>query len=430
MNAKRKTVAVLGGGVAGLSVAHELIKLDYEVTVFETRGSTPGELGGKARSFRKPLDDKEGFGEHGFRFFPGFYQNLPSTMKEIIRDDGSTVESLLAPTEQSGFYARFDDPKDSRPKFTNAVGMLVRIGTILVVGWLLVAGVLWYRASSLWAWVLWAVAPLVWIAVRAILVALTAEPTSMLALNLPPLNRQGRTPLQRVLLKIHRVGKYVFAAAAVAACALSGNPLRAIPLTCIAIAVVWWYPLMATVSYLWRILAKIPIGVRPGILESTVASLKIAAVVSSSQKRQFSQWEQDSWWSYIAAYRYSRPFRLAFATGLTRGFVATRAEKMSARTGATILTQLLYDIAWPLLSRVEPADRVLAAPTQQAWIEPWVAQLWARRSSSTNSPTSTTWSCRGHPPPRFARCRQGRQAPHQPASSSSTRTSPSPKSMA
>ena len=41
---------VLGGGVAGLSAAHELAERDFEVVVFETR-SIPG---GKARSMPVP----------------------------------------------------------------------------------------------------------------------------------------------------------------------------------------------------------------------------------------------------------------------------------------------------------------------------------------------------------------------------------------
>ena len=44
---------------------------------------------------------------------------------------------------------------------------------------------------------------------------------------------------------------------------------------------------------------------------------------------------------------------------------------MSARTGGLILLQLLLD-----LSRAgERADRVLDAPTSDAWITPWLAHL-------------------------------------------------------
>ena len=74
------TVAVLGGGVAGLSAAHELGERGFEVTVYEQRDAP----GGKARSIPYAGTGTGGRadlpGEHGFRFFPGFYRHLPDTM--------------------------------------------------------------------------------------------------------------------------------------------------------------------------------------------------------------------------------------------------------------------------------------------------------------------------------------------------------------
>jgi uncharacterized protein with NAD-binding domain and iron-sulfur cluster len=74
---------VLGGGVAGLSAAHELSERGFTVTVFEARSR----FGGKARSVPVPGSGAEGRvnlpAEHGFRFFPGFYRHLPDTMKRI-----------------------------------------------------------------------------------------------------------------------------------------------------------------------------------------------------------------------------------------------------------------------------------------------------------------------------------------------------------
>lgn len=76
-------VIVIGGGVAGLSAAHELARRGgFEVVVYEQRAVA----GGKARSMdaiagtggRRALP-----GEHGFRFFPGFYRHLPDTMTRI-----------------------------------------------------------------------------------------------------------------------------------------------------------------------------------------------------------------------------------------------------------------------------------------------------------------------------------------------------------
>jgi len=110
----KKRVVILGGGVAGMTAAHELIQRGFEVTVFELHPH----LGGKARSFalhhpkhsepashppspsRRKIETEGKFGnpeklyktaggrrplpgEHGFRFFPGFYKHLPDTMKNI-----------------------------------------------------------------------------------------------------------------------------------------------------------------------------------------------------------------------------------------------------------------------------------------------------------------------------------------------------------
>lgn len=75
-------VAVVGGGVAGLTTAHELVERGFDVTVYERRA-----LGGKARSIPVAGTGRDGRpdlpGEHGFRFFPGFYKHLPDTMRRI-----------------------------------------------------------------------------------------------------------------------------------------------------------------------------------------------------------------------------------------------------------------------------------------------------------------------------------------------------------
>jgi uncharacterized protein with NAD-binding domain and iron-sulfur cluster len=81
-------VAILGGGVGGLSAAHELAERGFEVVVYERRAT----FGGKARSTSVPGTGTDGRmdlpGEHGFRFFPGFYKHVTDTMSRIPFGEG------------------------------------------------------------------------------------------------------------------------------------------------------------------------------------------------------------------------------------------------------------------------------------------------------------------------------------------------------
>jgi uncharacterized protein with NAD-binding domain and iron-sulfur cluster len=102
-------VIILGGGIAGLSAAHELIERNFDVEVYEVL-PIPG---GKARSFPVPGSGKNGRkdlpGEHGFRFFPRFYRHITHTMSRIPYGPTGTVADNLVDTTrcQLNRYGRF-----------------------------------------------------------------------------------------------------------------------------------------------------------------------------------------------------------------------------------------------------------------------------------------------------------------------------------
>ena len=84
-------VAVVGGGVGGLSAAHHLAERGAEVTVIEANER----FGGKARSM--PIDDGPTplHGEHGFRFFPAFYRHVVDTRARTPDGDGTVADNLV-----------------------------------------------------------------------------------------------------------------------------------------------------------------------------------------------------------------------------------------------------------------------------------------------------------------------------------------------
>jgi uncharacterized protein with NAD-binding domain and iron-sulfur cluster len=250
LSATAATVAVLGGGVAGLSAAHELAERGFEVTVLESR-DLPG---GKARSMPVPGSGTAGRAdlpaEHGFRFFPGFYRHLPDTMRRI--------------------------PFAGRPD--GVAGNLVPATRVMIA-------------------------------------------------------QSGR---RNELLTSARAPA-------------SLNDLAVIS------------------RFVWEWAARL--GIAPQ--EHAAFMERLLVFLSSCDERRFEQWEKQSWWEFSGAERRSPSYGKFLADGLTRSLVAARAREMSARTGALILLQLLFD----LTRAGGRADRVLNAPTNEAWITPWVDHL-------------------------------------------------------
>jgi len=98
---------------------------------------------------------------------------------------------------------------------------------------------------------------------------------------------------------------------------------------------------------------------------------RLLALLTSCDERRYAQWDTQSWWDFMAADQRSIQFRKFLADGLTRTLVAARAREISARTGGLILFQLLMDLA----RAGARADRVLDAPTSDAWLTPWAGHL-------------------------------------------------------
>ncbi|NPC70111.1 FAD-dependent oxidoreductase [Corallococcus exiguus] len=119
------SVIVVGGGVAGLTVAHELVERGFEVQVFDTRTA----WGGKARSQPVAGTGTNGRrdlpGEHGFRFYPRFYRHVIDMMQRTPAAPGSatpsveqhlkaTTESAIALIDEDTWY-RFSRRKLDKP---------------------------------------------------------------------------------------------------------------------------------------------------------------------------------------------------------------------------------------------------------------------------------------------------------------------------
>ena len=239
-------VAILGGGVAGLTAAHELAERGFEVVVLEAR-AIPG---GKARSLPVPGSATGGRAdlpaEHGFRFFPGFYRHVPDTMRRIPAGED---DRLRPPHRRDAHPAR-------------------------------------------------------------------------------PGGRPQRADRRRAPARVARGPR----ACSAASC----------------------FELMTSLG--------IPPQEHAWLME------RLLTLLTSCDERRYQQWELQSWWVFVRAEERSEAFRKFLADGLTRTLVAARAREISARTGGLILAQLLFD----LTRAGGRADRVLDAPTNEAWIDPWV----------------------------------------------------------
>ncbi|MFI8192996.1 hypothetical protein ACIF8T_30205 [Streptomyces sp. NPDC085946] len=104
-----------------------------------------------------------------------------------------------------------------------------------------------------------------------------------------------------------------------------------------------------------------------------------------------------AWWDFIRAGEMSEEYRTFLGVGRTRDLVATRAEAASTRTVGRVIVEAL--LLRGLLGRGmdgpdADVDRVLNAPTSEAWIDPWERHLRTLGWSSSSVPGSTRSSTR------------------------------------
>ena len=252
--ASGRDVAVLGGGMAGLAAAHELAEREFRVHVFERKA-----LGGKARSIPVPGTATGGRrelpGEHGFRFFPGFYHHVPDTMRRIPfgRNEHRVWDNLVDAMETRS--ARAGGRADAQ------------------------------------------------------LFGAVPDPNE--------LRRPGG--LERLLVEE----------------ALKHQ------------------------------------GISPA--EAELFTNRVMVFLTSCEERRYGQWEKTTWWDFVRAEQQSDEYKKVIARGLTRSLVAAKETVASTRTIGNMAEAFVMNI----MQRGNDGapDRVLNMPTNEAWIDPWVAQL-------------------------------------------------------
>ncbi|THH37030.1 phytoene dehydrogenase [Aliishimia ponticola] len=240
-------VAVLGGGIGGLTAGHELASRGFDVEIFDAK-KIPG---GKARSIPVPDSGTQGRrdlpGEHGFRFFPAFYVHLPDSMSRIpFGPHGATCADNLIGVEAIEI-ARYDAP---------------------------------------------------------------------------PIDLLARVP--RSILDLKILIKEIY------------SHFLPLPMS----------DLEFFAERLWQ-------------------------VMTSCEERRYAELEPQSWWDFVDAENRSPEYQKFLAEGLSRSLVAARAQEGSART----VGQIQVRLADGMIRGGKGTDRVLNAPTTDALIHPWIAEI-------------------------------------------------------
>lgn len=85
-------IIIFGGGISGLTLAHELSKKDFKILIIEK----DNELGGMVRS---NIESNGIPSEHSWRGYAPFYKNTFQLMKEIPYFDTTVFSNLSVPIQ-------------------------------------------------------------------------------------------------------------------------------------------------------------------------------------------------------------------------------------------------------------------------------------------------------------------------------------------
>jgi uncharacterized protein with NAD-binding domain and iron-sulfur cluster len=98
-------IIIFGGGISGLTIAHELVKNNFKILIVEKDEQN----GGMARSNIEPNNIPS---EHSWRGYAPFYKNTFQLIKEIPYNRVNVFNNLSKPIE---FYILQDDIKNYKP---------------------------------------------------------------------------------------------------------------------------------------------------------------------------------------------------------------------------------------------------------------------------------------------------------------------------
>ncbi|MFI9508327.1 FAD-dependent oxidoreductase [Nocardia sp. NPDC052566] len=101
---------------------------------------------------------------------------------------------------------------------------------------------------------------------------------------------------------------------------------------------------------------------------------RVLTYLTSCEERRFGQWEHVSWWDFVGAATRSAQFQALAATGLTRALVAAKEYVASTRTMGNMMEGFFLALLRELTGGPKVYE-VLNGPTNEAWLDPWIALL-------------------------------------------------------